>query len=343
MEDDFDLDLYIKEQTEKTFFNKLREKSRKLSNFVKIMLVIVSLVTAYTVFYQANRMLEIWRVHRINQTAREITELSDDFIDITRLPDNSIDITEQPDSSIDITEQPDSSIDITEQPDDSIDITEQSDNSIDVGNTVQETERRTRVFQRSVTSMPTPILMPVITHLREQFQNDDIVAFLRINDSNIDFPVVLTDNNTHYLTHDLNNQYNAAGSAFMDYDSHISPLGYNTVIYAHNMRDQSMFHDLRYYRDEEYFNTHNSISLLTLYENTLWEIFSFYETTIDFLYNATEFIDADEFLSFANLLKEKSLHPRNVEFTEDSRILTLSTCTNRNADSRYVIHAHRIR
>ena len=323
MEDDFDLDLYIKEQAEKTFFNKLREKSRKLSNFVKIVLIVVSLVTAYTVFYQANRMLEIWRVHRINQTAREITEQSN--------------------VSNDIIEQSNDSNDIIEQSDDSIDIIEQSDDSIDVGNTVQETERSTRGIQRSVTSMPTPILMPVITHLREQFQNDDIVAFIRINDSNIDFPVVLTDNNTHYLTHDLSNQYNAAGSAFMDYDSQISPLGYNTVIYAHNMRDQSMFHDLRYYRDEEYFNTHNSVSLLTLYENTLWEIFSFYETTIDFLYNTTEFTDKDEFLSFANLLKEKSLHPRNVEFTEDSRILTLSTCTNRNADSRYVVHAHRIR
>jgi len=297
MEDDFDLDLYIKEQTEKTFFNKLREKSKKLSNFVKIVLVIVSLATAWTVFYQANRMLEIWRVHRINQTAREITQ------------------------QVDV----------------------QAADSTDVDNTIQEPDRRTRAIQRSVTSMPTPILMPVITHLREQFQNDDIVAYLRINDSNIDFPIVLTDNNTHYLTHDLRNQYNVAGSAFMDYDSQISPLGHNTVIYAHNMRDQSMFHDLRYYRDEEYFNTHNSVSLLTLYENTLWEIFSFYETTIDFLYNTTEFIDIDEFLAFANVLKEKSLHPSDVEFTEDSRILTLSTCTNRNADSRYVVHAHRIR
>ena len=297
MEDDFDLDLYIKEQTEKTFFNKLREKSKKLSNFVKIVLVIVSLATAWTVFYQANRMLEIWRVHRINQTAREITQ------------------------QVDV----------------------QAADSTDVDNTIQEPDRRTRAIQRSVTSMPTPILMPVITHLREQFQNDDIVAYLRINDSNIDFPIVLTDNNTHYLTHDLRNQYNVAGSAFMDYDSQISPLGHNTVIYAHNMRDQSMFHDLRYYRDEEYFNTHNSVSLLTLYENTLWEIFSFYETTIDFLYNTTEFIDIDEFLAFANVLKEKSLHPSDVEFTENSRILTLSTCTNRNADSRYVVHAHRIR
>jgi len=293
MEDDFDLDLYIKEQAEKTFFNKLREKSRKLSNFFKIVLIIVSLVTAYTVFYQANRMLEIWRVHRINQTAREITE--------------------------------------------------QSGDTNDVGNSTQGADRSTRAIQRSVTSMPTPILMPVILHLREQFQNDDIVAYLRINDSNIDFPVVLTDNNTHYLTHDLRNQYNVAGSAFMDYDSQISPLGHNTVIYAHNMRDQSMFHDLRHYRDEEYFSTHNTISLLTLYENTLWEIFSFYETTIDFLYNTTEFADTDEFLSFANLLKENSMHPREVEFTEGSRILTLSTCTNRNAGSRYVVHAHRIR
>ena len=291
MEDDFDLDLYIKEQTEKTFFKKIQEKSRKLSNIVKILLIIISFVTAYTLYSYATYLIEVWRTNRINETARDITEraalVDPPFKENTALAQRTIN-------------------------------------------------------QNSVTLTPTPALMPVILNLRDEFQNDDIVAYLKIDGSNIDFPVVLTGDNTFYLTHDLRKQENAAGSAFIDYENQVSHLGFNTVIYAHNMRDGSMFHNLRYYNDEGYFNAHKTISLQTLYEDTLWEIFSFYETQIDFLYNTTAFTDTNEYLTFANLVREKSHYAVEITFTENTQILTLSTCTNRDNDSRYVIHAYRV-
>ena len=189
---------------------------------------------------------------------------------------------------------------------------------------------------------PAPELMPAIVALRNTFYNNEIVAYLKINGTNIDFPIVQTNNNSYYLTHDLRFQENAAGSAFMDYENPLYPLGYNTVIYAHNMRDGSMFHNLRNYNDPDYFDAHKIISLQTLNEDTLWEIFSFYETDIEFQYNTVAFNSAYDFIAFANILKDKSRYPADTGFTEESKILTLSTCTNRDSDSRYVVHAYRV-
>ena len=290
MEDDFDLDVYIKKQTDRTFKEKIKEQSRKLSGIVKILLIIASFITAYALYSYASYLIEVWRDNRINETARHIEETA---------------ASEKP-SSPSLTASPKAYI------------------------------------KNRILAKPTPLLMPAILKLRDEFHNNDIDAYLKIEDSNIDFPVVQTHNNSYYLTHDLRRQNNAAGSAFIDYENRISPLGFNTVIYAHNMRDGSMFHNLRYYKDPEYFNTHKIISLQTLYEDTLWEIFSFYETNTEFLYNTTIFNNPQDLITFAHLIKEKSTVPSEADLTEYSKILTLSTCTNRDRNSRYVLHAYRI-
>ena len=299
MEDDFDLDLYVKDQTNKVIKVKTDDKSRRLSNVIKILIIIAAFITAFELYSYASHLIEVWRDNRINETARSIAEQAARRMAVS--PEGS---------------------------------------AVHGKRGILSTESHVR---NKMTVTSEPVLMPVILELRDAFLNNDIVAYLSIEGSNIGFPIVQTDNNSYYLTHDLRFQNNAAGSAFMDYESPLYPLGYNTVIYAHNMRDGSMFHNLRYYNDFDYFNEHKAISLQTLNEDTLWEIFSFYETNIEFLYNATSFYNARDFIEFANLLKEKSKYPADVYFTEDSKILTLSTCTNRDADSRYVLHAYRFR
>jgi len=291
MEDDFDLELYIKEQNNKTFDDKIGDKSRKLSSFIKILIIIAAFITAFELYSYASHLIEVWRDNMINETARLITRQA------TLAPGP-----------------------------------EAADIPAAEPFTVKE---------RKLASAPTPSLKAAIVQLRDKFNNNDIIAYLRIEDTNINFPVVQTINNSYYLTHDLRGQINAAGSAFMDSENQLCPLGPNTVIYAHNMRDGSMFHNIRNYSDEQYFNEHKIISLQTLNEDTLWEIFSFYETDTGFLYNTTTFSDADSFIAFANILREKSKYPSAVTLTGDAQILTLSTCTNRGSDLRYVLHAYR--
>jgi sortase B len=108
------------------------------------------------------------------------------------------------------------------------------------------------------------------------------------------------------------------------------------------MRDGSMFHDLRYYTDKQYYEAHQKISLQTLYENTLWEIFSFYDTDVDFIYNKTSFANPVEFSALLAQMKSKSIYDTGVDVTVDDQVLTLSTCTNTSENMRYVVHAKRI-
>ena len=302
MEDDFDLDLFIKDQSAKAFQLKLNSHSKKLLGIVKILIIIAAFITAFELYSYASHLIEVWRDSRINETARDIVEQAAYF-------DESA---------------------VTEE----------------LSAPVAETRG---VFSAPSAAAPevkaaaAPVLSPAILKLRDEFNNSDIAAYLKIGGTNIDFPIVQTGDNAYYLTHDLRRQDNAAGSAFIDFENQQYPLDRSTVIYAHNMRDGSMFHNIRNYNDPGYFSAHKIISLQTLYEDTLWEIFSFYETNTEFLYNTTAFSNADEFVAFANILKEKSIYPSDVNFTADSKILTLSTCTNRGADLRYVIHARRVK
>ncbi|MDR1531169.1 MAG: class B sortase [Clostridiales bacterium] len=125
----------------------------------------------------------------------------------------------------------------------------------------------------------------------------------------------------------------------MDYENIVLPLGKNTVIYGHNMKNRSMFHNIRYYMDSSFANTHRYVYLKTLYEYTKWEAFSFYKTDTQFNYIQTRFASMSTFFELAQKMKTKTVYDFGVEIDKNDQILTLSTCTNLADDSRYVLHA----
>lgn len=178
-----------------------------------------------------------------------------------------------------------------------------------------------------------------IAELRAAFSNDEIVGYLKIEGTNIDCAVVQAADNEFYLNHDIGKRESVAGSVFMDYENAPGELDKNTVIYGHNMRDGSMFHNMRYYASKAYFEAHPRVMLTTIYEETEWEIFSFYSTDTDFYYIQTGFDSAVEFLSLAYAMKEKSMYDTGVTVDVNDKILTLSTCTNLPDDTRYVLNA----
>ena len=182
-----------------------------------------------------------------------------------------------------------------------------------------------------------------ILELREQFENDDIVGYLSIENTKINYVVVQAADNEFYLNHDLFGKESVAGSIFIDADNVMYPFdyNYNSVIYGHNMRDGSFFHDLRFYQNYDYYSERNFVNLTTPYEDTVWEIFSFYSTDTNFNYIKTHFRDDDDFWELAQQMKQKSIYDTGVAIYRDDKILTLSTCTNVN-DERFVLHARLI-
>lgn len=182
-------------------------------------------------------------------------------------------------------------------------------------------------------------LMPAIKQLREEFNNDDIVGYIKIDGTAVNYMVAQATDNEYYLGRDIFGQSNRAGTIFMDYESNPAQLSRNTVIYGHNMRNGTMFHNLRYYKEEQFFNDHKYIRLTTLHEETVWEVFAFYIASVDFNYIQVNFPSDEHFAALLNEMKSRSVHKSGLEVGTEDHILTLSTCRYAEGDLRFVVNA----
>ena len=171
-------------------------------------------------------------------------------------------------------------------------------------------------------------------------QNNETIAWLKINNTNVEYPVVKGTNNSFYLNHSFDKSKNSAGWIFADYKNKFDNTDKNIVIYGHNMRDGSMFGsmlnilDAKWYENEE--NT--NITLYTENEKCIYKVFSIYKIENEDYYIKTEFKNDNEFEEFVKNLKKRSIKDFNVDISKDDNILTLSTCANNNK-YRIVLHA----
>lgn len=173
--------------------------------------------------------------------------------------------------------------------------------------------------------------------------NSLTVGWIQVNGTNINYPFVQAYNNEYYLVHSFDNSYNSAGWVFLDYRNKLNELDKNTIIYAHGRLDNSMFGSLRNILKNNWLKDSNNyvIKISTEYQNTLWQVFSVYKipTTNDYI--KIKFNSDDEFLEFANMLKDRSAYDFNTSINEKDNILTLSTCYNDN--EKVVLHAKLIK
>jgi len=175
--------------------------------------------------------------------------------------------------------------------------------------------------------------------LRKEYGNDDIIGYLIIEGTSIDYPVTQAEDNHFYLSHDIYKDSSTAGWIFLDYENNIDKEDRNTVIYGHNMRRDIMFHSLRNYVSEDFYKNHRYIIFNTIYEDYIWEVFSFYKADTSFNYIQVIFPAQEDYGSMLSEMEARSLYDTGVEVTSDDRILTLSTCVGGNEDERYVLHA----
>lgn len=173
-----------------------------------------------------------------------------------------------------------------------------------------------------------------------QEKNKEIVAYLKVPGTKIDYVVTKGKDNAYYLKHNLYKQYNRAGWIFMDYHNKLDGTDKNIVIYGHNTLDGTMFGTLRnVVKKEWYENEDNLVFNLVLSNEVLtYQVFSSYSIKVEDYYINTIFKDDDEFNTFVNTLKKRSVYNYNVDVSGEDSILTLSTCTG-NGKSRMVLHA----
>lgn len=174
-------------------------------------------------------------------------------------------------------------------------------------------------------------------------KNSDTVAWLKVENTNIEFPIVQTTNNSYYLTHNFNKEYNIAGWPFLDYKNKLDGTDKNLVIYGHNMLDDSMFGTLEKVLTPEWYESEENkyITLITESEYGIYEVFSVYKIQVENYYIKTKFSE-NEFTSFIQTLKKRSVKYFEVEVSGNSTILTLSTCASNNNKQRIVLHAVKV-
>ena len=174
--------------------------------------------------------------------------------------------------------------------------------------------------------------------------NKDTVGWLTVNNTRIDYPVVQAKDNDYYLRRDYYQNKNRHGWIFMDYRNNPDELNENTIIYGHNLANQTMFGTLRYALNSYWYkkSANQIITFNTPNENMKFQIFSIYTipTTNDYL--DITFPTTDAYQSYIDLVKGRSIYDFNIEVTTGDKILTLSTCANGN-DKRLVIHAKLIK
>lgn len=171
-------------------------------------------------------------------------------------------------------------------------------------------------------------------------QNPDSVAWVRVLDTNISYPILQTDNNDYYLTHNIEGKKNGAGWIFADYRNNFENLDKNTIIYGHNRRNGTMFSNLKFYLDKDFCadENHKYINFNTQKQRYLAEVFSVYKTASNKVELPNEFESAEDFLKTIEMWKSASIYDFQTEVTSVDNVLSLYTCDN-NTAYRILIHA----
>ena len=175
-------------------------------------------------------------------------------------------------------------------------------------------------------------------------KNENTVAWLKVNGTNVEYPVVRTNNNDYYLTHTFDKTYNSAGWIFMDYKNKLDGNEKNIVIYGHNRKDGSMFGTLKNILTEEWQNIEDNLIIPLIDENEKanYRVFSVYKIEQEDYYISTKFSTDNEFQKFIDKIKSRSVKDFGINVSKEDQILTLSTCADNNK-YREVLHAKKIK
>ena len=167
----------------------------------------------------------------------------------------------------------------------------------------------------------------------------DAVAWININNTNIDFPLVQKNNNKFYLNHNIDGSYNSAGWPFIDYRNSLDILSTNTTIYGHNRLDNSMFGTLSNCLKESWYKNKDNQHIIfsTKNETYIFKIFSIYEVPAESYFSTPYFESIEEHQNFLDTIVKRSIFNFNEPINISDKILTVSTCSN-NLKDRIIVH-----
>lgn len=235
------------------------------------------------------------------------------------------------DSLADEPTSPNTNVGITDSGNTTVSSEEETTDSFDT-----ETEGTSGDESRAVETV-----VPPESLIEASDRNPDVCAWITIQGTAIDFPVLQSgDDNSFYLRHDIDGNYNIDGSIFMENYNKPDFSDYMTVIYGHTMKWGTMFTPLLDYRDKTFFDKNRYINIYTKDQKLTYKIFAAYVwdtrhllLNIDF----TNRIDRSVYLQYVKTMRGiNDTIADDTEVTADDKLLTLSCCTM-SGDERFLV------
>ena len=194
----------------------------------------------------------------------------------------------------------------------------------------------------TTTSTTVPLVDNPVDFKTLQATNPDIYAWLYVPGTMVDYPVACASDQADgfYLDHNIYREYEYAGTIYSEKKNGTEMLHRNTVMYGHNMMNNTMFGSLHDFEDEEFFNAHDVMYVYTPGHIYTYKIFAAYEYDNRHLLNSFDFYNDEvwaEYLAYATNPQTMTVNTRDVPVTIQDRILTLSTCVGWNKNVRYLV------
>lgn len=215
-------------------------------------------------------------------------------------------------------------------------INEEKPNKIEVQNTIEPEQ-----------TIPTSRMEKV---MELNNKNNDIVGWIEIPNTTINYPVLKGKDNSFYLNHDYEKNFSALGSIFLDKDVDIEEPSTNMLMYGHRNKSNMMFEHVFKYRNEAFYKEHPDIRFTTLNSDSEYTIIgAMYTKSYEFnedidgsafkFYNFIQANNEEEFNNYINNIKSNSVY--NIDETAEygDKLITLCTCEYSQKNGRFIVVA----
>lgn len=185
-----------------------------------------------------------------------------------------------------------------------------------------------------------PDMIPVdFLSLKER--NEDVYAWIDIPDTNVHYPILQGGpDDSYYLNHTIDKEAGYPGSIYTESVNAKDFSDYNTVIYGHNMNNGTMFKHLHKFEDEEFFESHEFI---TIYTETEMKVYRVYAAVIygnNHIMKSYDFDKVEDRIAYIESLdtgESKNHFRKGMELDEESKLITLATCIGGRPNNRYLV------
>lgn len=213
------------------------------------------------------------------------------------------------------------------------------------GDSVESAERDKRVAMTDPETGEEILVLPEYAPLYEI--NPDLVGWIEIPGTNINYPVVQSNTPNWYLYLDFNEEYSVHGTIYAREVCDVFAPSDNVTIYGHHMVDGTMFHELDEYESEDFWREHKTFTFDTILERHEYEVLAVFMTTATlgegFAYHRfVDAADAEEFQEYVDTCKHLALYDTGVDAEYGDKLITLSTCESSLENGRLVLVAKRI-